>query len=129
MGCSSRYPPRLAKDLGSEFLPIYPTMLKSAVHVTTTTKDTTNGDERAAANLVERAFQSSAWILKAVSPFVVSKEKGASVQDDALNESAEDGDIVMVEEDVEEDEVDERTQRLIDTWTVIRPTSAGSASM
>ncbi|GAK66237.1 u3 snornp protein utp20 [Moesziomyces antarcticus] len=113
--------PRLAKDLGSEFLPIYPSMLKSAVHVTTTTKDTTNGDERAAANLVERAFQSSAWILKAVSPFIVSKEKGAPVQDDALNESADGGDIVMVEEDVEEDEVDERTQRLIDTWTVIRP--------
>ncbi|CDS00369.1 hypothetical protein, partial [Sporisorium scitamineum] len=112
--------PRLAKDLGSEFLPIYPTMLKSAVHTTTTTKDTTNGDERAAANLVERGFQSAAWILKAMSPFIVSRELAKRSDED--DESAEAGvDVDTVDEEAEAEEVDDRTRRLMETWTVIRP--------
>ncbi|SJX64813.1 related to UTP20-component of the small-subunit processome [Sporisorium reilianum f. sp. reilianum] len=112
--------PRLAKDLGSEFLPIYPLMLKSAVHTTTTTKDTTNGDERAAANLVERGFQSAAWILKAMGPFIVSKEMARRSDED--DEAAEAGvDVDMVDEEAEAEEVDDRTRRLVETWTVIRP--------
>ncbi|SPO30923.1 related to UTP20  len=112
--------PRLAKDLGSEFLPIYPPMLKSAVHITTTTKDTTNGDERAAANLVERGFQSAAWILKAVSPFIISKEIAArSFEGDDVEEVSMD--VEMPDEEAEAEEVDERTRRLVETWTVIRP--------
>ncbi|EST09315.1 Down-regulated-in-metastasis protein [Kalmanozyma brasiliensis GHG001] len=112
--------PRLAKDLGSEFLPIYPPILQSAVHVTTTTKATTNGDERAAANLVERGFQSAAWILKAVSPFIVSKELASRADQD--EETADSGiDIEIVDAEAEPEEVDERTRRLIETWTVIRP--------
>ena len=112
--------PRLAKDLGSEFLPIYPLMLKSAVNTTTTTKDTTNGDERAAANLVERGFQSAAWILKAVSPFIVSKEMATRSEED--DETAEAGmDVDRVDDEAEAEEVDDRTRRLVETWTVIRP--------
>ncbi|GAC98071.1 potential U3 snoRNP protein Utp20p fragment [Pseudozyma hubeiensis SY62] len=111
--------PRLAKDLGSEFLPIYPPMLTSAIHITTTTKDTTNGDERAAANLVERGFQSAAWILKAVSPFVVSKELATrSDQDDDADENALD--VEMDDEEAGVEDVDDRTRRLVETWTVIR---------
>lgn len=119
--------PRLAKDLGSEFLPIYPPMLKSAVHTTTTTKDTTNGDERAAANLVERGFQSAAWILKAVSPFLVSKEiasrsgKDVLVNDTEDSAAPEEDDVEMLDEEAEAEEVDERTRRLVETWNVIRP--------
>ncbi|KAJ1578334.1 hypothetical protein NDA11_003681 [Ustilago hordei] len=119
--------PRLAKDLGSEFLPIYPPMLKSAVHTTTTTKDTTNGDERAAANLVERGFQSAAWILKAVSPFIVSKEIASRSGNDALLDEEQDGavaeqvDVEMQDEEAEAEQVDERTRRLVETWNVIRP--------
>ncbi|KAJ9474508.1 U3 small nucleolar RNA-associated protein 20 [Pseudozyma hubeiensis] len=111
--------PRLAKDLGSEFLPIYPPMLTSAIHITTTTKDTTNGDERAAANLVERGFQSAAWILKAVSPFIVSKELATrSDQDDDADEYALD--VEMVDEEAGAEDVDDRTRRLVETWSVIR---------
>ncbi|KAJ1025144.1 hypothetical protein NDA16_002650 [Ustilago loliicola] len=119
--------PRLAKDLGSEFLPIYPPMLKSAVHTTTTTKDTTNGDERAAANLVERGFQSAAWIFKAVSPFIVSKEIVSRSGKDVLLDDAEDSnapeedDAEILDEEAEAEEVDERTRRLVETWNVIRP--------
>lgn len=112
--------PRLAKDLSSEFLPVYPPLLKSAVHITTTTKDTTNGDERAAANLVERGFQSAAWILKAVSPFIVSKEIASRADwDDETAEAQIDSGMVEEEEEVQD--VDERTRRLVETWTVIRP--------
>ena len=105
--------PRLATDLGSEFLPIFPDALRAAIHITTSTKAITKGDERAAALLVERAFQSSAFILKAVSPLVISKQS-ASAQDDDMDVDAEEVQPDLVE-------VDQRTYQLVQTWNVIRP--------
>nr|CDI55225.1 potential u3 snornp protein utp20p fragment [Melanopsichium pennsylvanicum 4]SNX83942.1 related to UTP20 \ len=118
--------PRLAKDLGSEFLTIYPLMLKSAIHITTTTKDTTDGDERAAATLVERGFQSAAWILKAVSPFIVSKDVASRLDQNTLLDDGEEAvqiglDLDAQDAEAEAEEVDERSRRLVETWTVIRP--------
>ncbi|PWZ00063.1 hypothetical protein BCV70DRAFT_175634 [Testicularia cyperi] len=115
--------PRLARELGSEFLPIYSELLRSAIHVTTTTKATTGGDERAAALLVERGFQSAAWILKAVSPLIVSKQSVAKETDaDAMEIEADAGDEQpSIDTHEVEVEVDERTQRLVQTWLVIRP--------
>ncbi|EPQ26687.1 uncharacterized protein PFL1_05666 [Pseudozyma flocculosa PF-1] len=110
--------PRLANDLGSEFLPIYPQALRAAIHVTTTTKAVTAGDERAAALIVERGFQCSAWILKAISPLVISKDR----RDLDVDETEGAMDVDMEDDDEEEEvEVDERTQRLVDTWHIVRP--------
>ncbi|KAN0062771.1 U3 snoRNP protein [Thecaphora frezii] len=110
--------PRLANDLGSEFLPVYPQALRAAIHVTTTTKAVTAGDERAAALIVERGFQCSAWILKAVSPLVISKDR----RDAELPEDAAQMDIDADEQQpADEVEVDERTERLVQTWNIVRP--------
>ena len=63
--------PRFALDLGPEFLPVYPTCLNALLRASSLLdKDITQGDEALAAQLVERAFHSAAWILRAVLPMM-----------------------------------------------------------
>ncbi|WFD21090.1 U3 snoRNP protein [Malassezia caprae] len=64
--------PRMAFDLGSEFLPVYPTLLTALLRASSLMdKNLTRGDEELAARLVERAFHSAAWLFRAVSSLMV----------------------------------------------------------
>lgn len=64
--------PRMAFDLGSEFLPVYPTLLTALLRASSLMdKNLTRGDEELAARLVERAFNSAAWLFRAVSSLMV----------------------------------------------------------
>ncbi|PWN47862.1 hypothetical protein IE53DRAFT_334725 [Violaceomyces palustris] len=108
--------PRLANDLGSEFIPIYPAALASALSVTTNaTKAITGGDDRAAAALVEKAFQSAAWLFKAVSPLIISSS--GDIGGDQLERA------MSLDTDAAKDQEAEATQkdRLLETWTLVRP--------
>ncbi|WFD24759.1 U3 snoRNP protein [Malassezia equina] len=60
--------PRMAFDLGSEFLLVYPTLLTALLRASSLMdKNLTRGDEELAARLVERAFHSAAWLFRAIS--------------------------------------------------------------
>ncbi|WFD03867.1 U3 snoRNP protein [Malassezia obtusa] len=64
--------PRLAFDLGSEFLPVYPRLLTALLRASSLMdKNVTQNDEALAARLVERAFHSAAWLFRAVSTTMV----------------------------------------------------------
>lgn len=64
--------PRLAFDLGSEFLPVYPKLLHALLRASTQMdKNVTRNDEGLAARLVERAFHSAAWLFRAVSSIMI----------------------------------------------------------
>ena len=73
--------PRLAFDLGPEFMPVYPTCLAALLRATSLLdKNTTNGDEGLAAQLVERAFHSAAWVFRAVAPVLARSVPGAMLE-------------------------------------------------
>lgn len=60
--------PRMAFDLGPEFLHVYQRLLTAVLRASCTMhKNLTHGDDALAARIVERAFHSAAWIFRAVS--------------------------------------------------------------
>ena len=64
--------PRLAFDLGPEFLPVYPRLLRAVLRASSLMdKNVTHNDDALAARLVERAFHSAAWLFRAVASLVV----------------------------------------------------------
>ncbi|KAI3617669.1 hypothetical protein CBS9595_003578 [Malassezia furfur] len=64
--------PRLAFDLGPEFLPIYPRLLTALLRASSLMdKNVTKNDEATAARLVERAFHSAAWLFRAVTTLML----------------------------------------------------------
>ncbi|PWN28722.1 hypothetical protein BDZ90DRAFT_217753 [Jaminaea rosea] len=65
--------PRLALDLGSEFLPVYPPCLDALLKSTTITKNATAGDEQGAARIVEKAFESVAALFRNLAPLILKK--------------------------------------------------------
>ncbi|WFC95922.1 U3 snoRNP protein [Malassezia brasiliensis] len=64
--------PRLAFDLGPEFLPIYPRLLTALLRASSLMdKNVTKNDEATAARLVERAFHSAAWLFRAITTLML----------------------------------------------------------
>ncbi|PWN21850.1 hypothetical protein BCV69DRAFT_281764 [Microstroma glucosiphilum] len=68
--------PRLALDLGSEFLPVYPEALEAMLQTTMISKNATGGDEKMAARLVEKAFEMVAALFRNVAPLIVKGQGG-----------------------------------------------------
>ena len=67
--------PRMAFDLGPEFLPVYPTLLAALLRASSLMdKNLTRGDEAVAARLVERAFHSAAWLFRAISSLMPHRQ-------------------------------------------------------
>lgn len=73
--------PRLALDLGSEFLPVYPMTLAASLRAALSTKNTSGGDEQMAAKLVERAFESVAALFRNMAPLLLQRDSGAGGRD------------------------------------------------
>lgn len=68
--------PRLALDLGSEFMPVYTTALSSILQMTTINKNQTAGDEAMAARLVEKGFESMAALFRNLAQLIVKEAEG-----------------------------------------------------
>lgn len=79
--------PRLALDLGSEFLPVYHNALCAILKTTTLTKTATAGDEQAAARLVEKAFESIAALFRNVAPLLLKGGYSPEGRTDLLQET------------------------------------------
>ncbi|CAO1637187.1 unnamed protein product [Parajaminaea phylloscopi] len=79
--------PRLALDLGSEFLPVFRITLSSILRGTTISKATTGGDEQAAARLVEKAFESVAALFRNVAPLILKPLEKDSSDVDPLRDT------------------------------------------
>ena len=67
--------PRMAFDLGPEFLPVYPKLLTALLRASSSmNKNLTHGDDAMAARLVERAFHSAAWLFRAVTSLMLKSQ-------------------------------------------------------
>lgn len=67
--------PRMAFDLGPEFLPVYPRLLTAVLRVSSLMHKDLTHDDALAAKLVERAFHSAAWLFRAVSSLMIKSDE------------------------------------------------------
>lgn len=93
--------PRLASDLNTEFLPIYPELLKSILRITEINKNHCDGNELDAARIVEKSFESLARIFRELSNEILRDTKG-SEEDQNQNEKV-------------------NSDHLEETWRIFRP--------
>lgn len=110
--------PRLAADLSSSFLPVYPALLRAVLRRTSTTATLCGGDDQIAAAIVEQAFACAAWCFKALAPLIVrgGDEDGDRDEDFEVGEGEGRKRKRKLGKEAQQDEED----YLLATWEMIR---------